>query len=65
MVHSPDEDIDFCDIFVGVLQEDTLTPYISIHCLDYLLRTLIDPAKEIGFTLKKNRSRWYPSETKT
>ena len=34
-VHSPDEDTDFFDIVVGVLQGDTLAPYLFIICLDY------------------------------
>ena len=38
-VHSPDEDTDYFDIVAGVLQGDTLAPYIV--CLDYVLRTLL------------------------
>ena len=33
-------DIDYFDIVAGVLQEDTLAPYLLIICLDYVLRTL-------------------------
>ena len=36
-VHSPDGDTDFFDIATGVLLGDTLAPYISIICLNYLL----------------------------
>ena len=32
---------------------------------DYVLWTLINLIKENGFTLKKLRSRWYPTETMT
>ena len=39
--------------FAGVLQEDTLAPYLFIICLDYILQTSIGLMKENGFTLKK------------
>ena len=60
MVCSPDEngDIDFFDIGAGVLQEDTLAPYLFIICLDYILWMLIDLIKQNGFALKKASSRW-------
>ena len=64
MVHSPDGNTDFFDI-VGVLQADTLAPYLFIICRDYVLQMLIDLIKENGFTLKKARSRQYPAETIT
>ena len=49
----------------GVLQGDTLAPYLFIICLDYVLRTLIDKIRENGFELKKKRSRRYPAKTIT
>ena len=52
MVHLPDRDTDFFDIIAGVLQGDTLTPYLFIHSLNYVLQTSIDPIKN-GFILKK------------
>ena len=63
-VHSPDGDIDCFDIVAGVLQEDTLAPYLFIICLDYVLRTSIDKIKENGFELTKKRSRRYPAKKK-
>ena len=65
MVRSPDGDRDFFDIATGVLQGDTLAPYIFIICLDYALRTSLDTIKEKGFTLKRARSRRYPAQTVT
>ena len=41
----------------------SLAPYLFIICLDYVLRTSIDQMKENSFTLKKTRSRRYPTET--
>ncbi len=64
-VRSPDEDADYLDIVAGVLQGDTLAPYLFIICLDYVLRTSIDLMKENGFKLAKERSRRYPAQTIT
>ena len=56
-------DIDYFDIVSGVLQGDTLTPYLFIICLDYVLRTSVDKIKENRFKLTKERSRRYPAKT--
>ena len=58
-------DTDYLDIVAGVLQRDTLAPYLFIICLDYVLRTSIDKMKESGFKLTKERSRRYPAQTIT
>ena len=52
-------------ILAGVLQGDTLAPYLFIICLDYVLRTSIDKIRENGFKLTKKRSRRYPAKTIT
>ena len=41
-VRSLGGDIDYFDIVAGVLQGDTLTPYVFIICLDNVLRTSMD-----------------------
>ena len=64
-VRSPDGDTEYFDIVAGVLQGDTLAPYLFIICLDYVLRTLIDKIRENGFELTKKRSRRYPAKTIT
>ena len=64
-VRSPDGDTDYFDIVAGVLQGDTLAPYLFIICLDYVLRTSIDNIRENGFELTKKRSRRYPAKTIT
>ena len=68
MIVSPsgaDGDTEYFDIVAGVLQGDTLAPYLFIICLDYVLRTSIDKIKENGFELTKKRSRRYPATTIT
>ena len=56
---------EYFDIVAGILQGDTLAPYLFIICLDYVLRTSIDKIKENGFELTKKRSRRYPATTIT
>ena len=64
-VRSPDGDTEYFDIVAGVLQGDTLAPYLFIICLDYVLRTSIDKIRGDGFELTKKRSRRYPAKTIT
>ena len=64
-MRSPDGDTEYFDIVAGVLQGDTLAPYLFIICLDYVLRTSIDKIRENGFELTKKRSRRYPAKTIT
>ena len=64
-VRSPDGDTEYFDIVAGVLQGDTLAPYLFIICLDYVLRTSIDKIRENGFELTKKRSKRYPAKTIT
>ena len=64
-VRSPDGDTKYFDIVAGVLQGDTLAPYLFIICLDYVLRTSIDNIRENGFELTEKRSRRYPVKTIT
>ena len=52
-VRSPDGDTEYFDIVAGVLQGDTLAPYLFIICLDYVLRTSIDKIKENGISVIK------------
>ena len=61
-VRSPDGDTDYFKIVAGVLQGDTLAPYVFIFCLDYVLRTSIDKIKMVS---SWQRSRRYPAKTIT
>ena len=64
-VCSPNGDTEYFDIVAGVLQGDTLTPYLFIICLDNGLRTSIDKIRENGFELTMKRTRRYPAKTIT
>lgn len=62
LVRSPDGDTSFFDINAGVLQGDTLAPFLSVITLDYVLRTLLDKHHHLGFTLSPRLSSRYPPE---
>ena len=64
-VRSADGDTEYFNIVAGVLQGETLAPYLFIICLDYVLRTSIDKIRENGFELTKKRSRRHPAKTIT
>ena len=60
MVRSPDGDTSFFKITTGVLQGDTIAPFIFIVCLDYVLMNSLDINSNLGFTLSQRRSRCSP-----
>ena len=60
---SPDGDTNHFYIVGGVLQGDTLTQYLSIICLQNVLRISIDKMKDKHFKLTKERSRRYTAQT--
>ena len=64
-VRSPDGDTEYFEIVVGVLQGDTLAPYLFIIWLDYVLRISIDKIRKNGFKLTKKRSRRYQKHLPT
>ena len=61
MVRSPDGGTEFFYVTSGVLQGDTLAPYLFVIFLDCVLRKAFDANKELGFTLSKSRSRRHPT----
>ena len=60
-VISPDGDTSFFQIHAGVLQGDTLAPYLFIIAVDYAMRTAISNSDDCGFTLEKAKSRRHPA----
>ena len=56
-VRSPDGDTECFDIVAGVIQEDTLAPYLFVICLDCVLRTSVDKIRENGFEMTKKKKK--------
>jgi len=57
-VITPDGETELFDIVAGVLQGDTLAPYLFAIVLDYVMRKAIDGREEeLGFHLVKRKSR--------
>ena len=61
---TPDGETEQFDITAGVLQGDTLAPFLFIIVLDYAMRKAMAGGKEeeLGFTLTPRRSRRHPKE---
>ena len=65
-VTTPDGNTEEFDIQTGVLQGDTLAPFLFIIVLDYALRRAIKGRElELGFTITPRRSTRHPAETLT
>ena len=65
-VISPDGETDFFEIKAGVLQGDTLAPYLFAIVLDYVPRqTFAGRERDLGFKLYRERSRRVPAVTVT
>ena len=66
VVLSPDGETDAFEILAGVLQGDTLAPYLFIIVLDYVMRMAIaDEGDNLGFTVTTRRSRRQPAKILT
>ena len=61
IVRSDDGDTEFITIAGGVLQGDTLAPFLFIICIDYVLKMSLDRDNVLGFTLSERKSRRYPA----
>ncbi|KAJ4949221.1 hypothetical protein JOQ06_020739 [Pogonophryne albipinna] len=61
-VVTPDGNSEEFDILAGVMQGDTLAPFLFIMVLDYALRKAISGREQdLGFTLTPRRSRRHPT----
>ena len=47
-------------ILAGVMQGDTLAPYLFVIVIDYIMRVSLE-GKDFGFTLHPRRSRRHPA----
>ena len=57
-VLTTDRNTDYFEILAGVLQSDTLAPFLFVIVLDYTMRQAIDEKEEkLGFKLDQRRSR--------
>ena len=61
-VLSPDGETKPFDIKAGILQGDTLAPFLFIMVVDYILRMSLDTQKEKGLLLKARTSSRHPAE---
>ena len=61
-VISPDRETDYFNILAGVLQGDTLAPYLFAIVVDYVMRKATSGREEeFGFTLHRSKSRRCPA----
>ena len=61
---TPDGETEQFEITTGVLQKDTLAPFLFITVLDYAMRITMADGKEekLGFTITPRRSTRHPKE---
>ena len=59
---SSDGETESFSIKAGILQGDTLAPFLFIIVVDYVLRMSVDTIKNKGFEIKPRKSSRYPAE---
>ena len=65
-VLTPDGETAWFQLLAGVLQGDTLAPFLFIIVLDYALRKAINGREvELGFTITPRKSSRYPAQVQT
>lgn len=50
------------EILAGVLQGDTLAPYLFVIVIDYIMTVVVDTEPNAGFTVKPARSKRVKAE---
>ena len=59
---SPDGETELFEIRAGVMQGDTLAPYLFVIILDYIMRQAIgEDQNNLGFTIEERKSRRFPA----
>ena len=61
-VITPDGETEFFEITAGVLQGDTLAPFIFIIVPDYILLLSLDNLNDRGLQIQPRRSRRHPAQ---
>ena len=61
-VRSPDGDTEYFDIVARVLQGDTLSSYLFIICLDYVLRTSIVKSERTASSWQRKEAEGTPQK---
>ena len=60
-VLTPDGETEPFDILAGILQGDTLAPFLFIIVIDYIMRISVDSIKEKGLMYQPRKSSRYPA----
>ena len=60
-VLTPDGETEPFDILAGILQGDTLAPFLFIIVIDYVMRTSVDSMKESGLLYQPRKSSRHPA----
>jgi hypothetical protein len=60
--YDTDKFTDFIELCIGVLQGDTLAPYLFVIVMDYVLRVALDGESSLGLMIKKGTTRRHPSK---
>ena len=60
-VLSPDGETEPFNILAGILQGDTLAPFLFVIIVDYVLRVSVDKSNDKGIEIQPRRSSRYPA----
>ena len=60
--YDTDKFTDFIELCIGVLQGDTLAPYLFVIVIDFVLRVALDEEPSLGLMIKKGTTSRHPSK---